>query len=183
MNYDLTMKELMEIIQKALDGLKGKNVVKEGGIGKLVKAAIDEIEIEGYSLIRYNIDVDHCQLKMYCSGLDNEVKFAEIRQTYKADKRKQSGYGDVLESVTVRLTREIPLDMEVLNVSQFLDYEEAKQNFERLERQQKELLEEYKRNLEGMAKMQDIMKYQAYNNETSRESEKAMETLNSLRLK
>ena len=183
MKYDLTMKELMEIIQKALDELKGKNVAKEGGIAKLVETAIDGIKIEEHSLLRYSISVNHCRLEMYCSGLDKEVGFAEIRQTYRPDKRKYTGYGDILESVTVKLTREIPLDLEVLNVSQFLDYEEAKENFERLERQQKELLEEYKKNYEAMEKLQEVMKTEAYDKETEKESQKAREILESLYIK
>lgn len=181
MNYDLTMKELMEIIQKALDGLRGKNVQKEGGISKLVESAMDNIE--GISLSRYNIEVKECRFKMYCAGMDNEVEFADIRTEYKADKRKWNGIGDVLESVTIKLTREIPLDLEVLNVSQFLDYNVAKENFERLERTQKELLEEYKKNYEAMEKLQKVMRSEAYDTETTRESEKAEEILESLYLK
>ena len=182
MNYDLTMKELLENMQKALDGLKGKNVAKEGGIAKLVEKVVNEIKIEGTFLTRYNISIDHCWFKMYCSGIDKDIAFAVIRQTYKEDKRKSNGHGNVLESVTIELTRKIPLDMEVLNVSQFLDYEEAKSNFERLEREQKELLEEYKSNYKAMEELQKVMETEAYSKETKKESEKAEEVLESLYL-
>ena len=173
MKFDLTMKELLKIIQKELNGLKGKNVVKEGGIAKLIEDIINGIQIEGTFLSRYNVYIDYCLLKMYCSGMDKDIEFAVIRQTYKEDKRKSNGHSDVLENVTVELTKEIPLDMEVLNVSQFLDYEEAKVNFERLKRQQRELLEEYKSNYEAMEKLRSVMKSEAYNKETIKESENA----------
>ena len=183
MNYYLTMKELIEIIQNQLDGLKDKNVVKEGGLEKLVESVINGIKIEGYSLTRYGLSINHCRLEMYCSGLDKEIEFAEIRPIYKPDKRKRIGYGDILESITLKLTKEIPLDMTVLDASQFLDYEDAKENFERLEKEQKELLNEYKKNLDVMSKMQGVMQCQAYDLETKKESEKAKKFLESLYLK
>lgn len=175
MNYDLTMEELLEIIQKSLDTLKGKNVTKEGGISKLVESAVDNIE--DLSVVSYHIEVKECAIKMYCAGIDNEVKFAEVRPSYRADKRKWNGEGDVLESVTVKLTRDIPLDMNVLNVSQLLDYTVAKENFERLEREQTQLLEEYKNNYEAMKKLHEVMQTEAYDKETEKEAQRAEEIL------
>lgn len=182
MKFDLTMKELLENIQKELEILKGKNVVKEGGIAKLVEKIVDGIQIEGTFLARYNISVDRCWFKMYCSGMDKDITFAVIRQTYKEDKRKSNRRSDILESVTIELTKEIPLDMEVLNVSQFLDYKEAKENFDRLVREQKELLEEYKKNYEAMKQLQEVMKTETYNTETKKESERAEEILDSFKI-
>jgi hypothetical protein len=175
MNYDLKMNELIKIIQKKLDELKGKDVQKEGGISHLVESAMNDME--EISLSKYHIEVKECRFKMYCAGMDNDIEFAVIGTEYKADKRRWNGVGHVLESVTINLTREIPLDLEVLNVSQFLDYNVAKENFERLERQQRELLEEYKSNYEAMERLQKVMKSEAYDKETTKESENAEEIL------
>lgn len=175
MNYDLKMNELIEIIQKKLDELKGKDVQKEGGISYLVESAMNDME--EISLSRYNIEVKECRFKMYCAGIDNDIEFAVIGTEYKADKRRRNGVGHVLESVTINLTREIPLDLEVLNMSQFLDYNVAKENFERLERKQRELLEEYKSNYETMERLQNVMKLEVYDKETIKESENAEEIL------
>ena len=175
MNYDLKMNELIEIIQKKLDGLKGKDVQKEGGISYLVESAMNDME--EISLSKYHIEVKECRFKMYCAGMDNDIEFAVIGTKYKADKRIWCGVGHVLESVTINLTREIPLDLEVLNVSQFLDYNVAKENFIRLEREQRELLEEYKSNYEAMERLQSVMKSEAYDNETTKESELMEEIL------
>lgn len=178
MNYDLTVKELLEIIQKKLDSLQGKNAVKEGGISYLVDCEMSKLE--EISLSRYNIEVDQCKFKIYCSAMDNEYEFAHIRQKYRPDKRKWDGFGDFLESVTIELTREIPLDLEVLNVPQFLSFNIAKENFERLERTQKELSEEYKNNLKAMKKLQEVMKYQAYDKDSTKNSEEAEDILENL---
>ena len=181
MNYDLTMKELMDIIQKALDGLKGKNVRKEGGISKLVESATSSIK--EISLPRYNIEVKQCRFTMYCPGMDSDVVFADVKLVYKPDKRKWNGTSDILESVTIYLSREIPLEIEVLNVSQFLDYNVAKENFKRLEEQQKELLDEYRKNYEAMQKLQEVMKSEAYDPVTAKEAEEVKDILEDMYIK
>ena len=183
MKYDLTIQELLEIIQTELNTLKGKNVVKEGGIGPLIARSIGNITIDGDFLVRYYISVNTCRLEMYCSGLNKDIPFAEIYPTYKPDKRKFSGYGDYLETLTIKLIRNIPLNLSVLDASQFLDYQEAKENFERLEKLSKDLLKDYYSYQEGMQKMQEIMKTEAYDEKTSKEATNALETLQNMSLK
>lgn len=179
MNYDLTIKDFLEIIQKALDGLKGKNVQKDGGISKSVESALNNMEID---LFNYNVEVEGCRLKMFCSGTGSDITFADIITTYRPDKRKWNGVGDYLETVSVKLTKDIPMELEVINASQWLDYNNAKENFDRLEREQREMLEEYKKNLEAMKSLQDVMKCQAYDEETRKKSKEAEVTLESLYL-
>ena len=174
-NYKITVKELLEHIQKGLNSLKGKNVKKEGGISKLVDAVAESLE-EPY-LSDYNISVDQCRFKIYCAGLGKDIEFATIRTEYRPDKRKWDGVGETLDNVTVVPEKDIPLDLEVINLPQYLDYNIAKERFERLVVQQKELMDEYQENLGFMRELQDVMKYHAYDKETNTAAEKAEEII------
>ena len=178
---NITVKELLDIVQKHLDKLKGKNAVKEGGVSSLVQAAINEID--EISLEHYNIDVYSCQLRAYCAGLNRDIAFANCMPEYRPDKRKYMGKGDVLDSVTVSLDKRknIPLDLEVVNLAQFLDYTVAKERFDRLNNEQEEMMETYRSNCKNMENLQNIMKTCAYDTKTAAESESAYETLNDLR--
>lgn len=168
-------------IQNKLDELKGLNVEKEGGIGSLVKRTFDELPDE---LLKHNIECTYaCQLTIFCSGFNKDIVFAEIHPKYRPDKRKWDGYGPYLESVTLKLIKDIPEGLKMSYASQWMDYNEAKENFKRLEKRQQELLEEYKENLAGMAKLQDIMFSESYNEETEKEVEELSEVLESLLLK
>lgn len=177
MNYDLTLKELLDSMQNVLEDLKGKNSKKEGGFSKMVDTALLNMP---FALSGYYIEVNNCAVEMYCAGLEKNVEFANIIPKYKADKRTYMGYGDYIENVSIKLVKDPPMDWEVLNISQWLDFTVAKENFTRLERQQRELLEEYKENLKAMKKMQDIMKYHSYSKESKKEAEEALDILHSL---
>ena len=175
---NITVKELLDSIQKRLDTLKGKNTVKLGGIAALVEMAIaEEISLEDY-----NMDIEYCQLRVYCPGMNRDIVFAGCSAEYRPDKRKYMGRGDVLESVTISLDkkRNIPLDLKIVDLPQFLDYSVAKENFDRLNGQQKELMEEYSSNCKAMEGLLEIMKTCAYDTKTAGEYEDASETLDDL---
>ena len=154
---NITVKELLDSIQKRLDTLKGKNTVKLGGIATLVEM---EYTLEEISLEDYNMDIEYCQLRVYCPGMNRDIGFADCRPEYRPDKRKYMGRGDVLESVTISLDkrRNIPLDLKIVDLPQFLDYSVAKENFDRLNGQQKELMEEYSSNCKAMEGLLETMK-------------------------
>lgn len=176
---NITVKELLDSIQKRLDTLKGKNAVKLGGIATLVEMAIaEEISLEDY-----NMDIEYCHLRVYCPGMNRDISFAGCSAEYRPDKRKYMGRGDVLESVTILLDkrRNIPLDLKIVDLPQFLDYSVAKENFDRLIGQQKELMEEYISNCKAMEGLLETMKTCAYDTKTAGESEDASETLNVLK--
>lgn len=168
MNYNLTISELFEHITKELECLKGRNPLKEGGIAKMVEKALTNMKIQGdFIFWENNIEVEDCQLKQWVSSFDENVPFAVFHATYKEDKRKCSGIGDYIESVSVELIRELPMDLEVANISQTLSYEVAKERFEQFEKEQLELQKTYSENMAEMRKLRDIMKCDAYSNATA----------------
>lgn len=173
-DYDLTIKELLEKVQGQLNKLDGKNSIKEGGFSKLVESSLSEIET---FLFKHYITVKDCRLKIFCSAFDKDIVFAEVLPVYKPDKRKPTGFGDYLKTVKIKLKEDIPLELCVIDLSQYLSYNEAKKNFDRLLLEQNELLKQYKINLKAMEKMEDIMKYEAYDNNTKVEAEEAREII------
>lgn len=174
MNYKLTMQGFIKAINTELKTLIGKNPQKEGGISLMVEKAIDNI---GVDFLSYGIEVKGCRLEMFVGALDRNIEFATISPTYKRDKRTSSKLGNYLESVEVKMEKEIPMNISVLDASQWIAYNEAKDIFNRLKKEQDELLIQYRKNLEGMRIYQEIMKYEAYDGETKTKAEKAEEIL------
>ena len=170
MNYELTMQGLIKAINTELKTLIGKNPQKEGGISLMVENAIDNI---GVDFLSYGIEVKGCRLEMYVGALDRNIEFATISPTYKRDKRTSSKLGNYLESIEVKMEKEIPMNISVLDASQWIAYNEAKDIFNRLKKEQDDLLIQYRKNLEGMRIYQEIMKYEAYDGETKTKAEKA----------
>ena len=173
----ISVKTLIENCNEALKVLVGKTPTKEvGGISKMVADVLEPVLDNAHSLL----EVDMCRLKMYCSSLDREIEFADVKPTYKADKRRWDGVGSRLESLELVLTRDIPEDLSVIDLSQQLSYDIAKENFDRLYNEELELLRQFKENCEGMAKLRDIMQSEAYSKEKSVEADKAWGILREL---
>jgi hypothetical protein len=174
----ILIKDLIDNCNKALEALAGKTPTKEpGGLSQMTKEILEPVlkDMDGA------LKIDSCRIKVYCSPLDKEIEFADIKPTYKADRRTWNGVGEKLECLKVVLTRDIPEDLSVVDLSQQLSYDYAKENFDRLKREQDELREQFAANLKAMEELQDVMRCEAYNDDKSREAEQAKYILYELR--
>lgn len=170
----ISVKTLIENCNKALECLIGKAPTKEpGGLSQMTKSVLEPVLNDASALL----EISECRIKVFLSSFDSEIEFANIKPTYKADKRRWDGIGDKLESLQVVLTRDIPEDLYVIDLSQQISYDYAKENFDRLQREQEELKQQYNDNLKSMKELQSIMKYDAYNDSKKKEAEQAMETI------
>lgn len=135
MNYDFTLGELLDKLEKAASTLKGKNPLKEKGLGEMIDRVVEDLDLD---LEYYNIVVKDCEI--FVDTIDfGEIEIITFRPEYKPDKRKRLGKGDYLQEVKVVLTREIPLDLELINLTQILSYDIAEKYKESTERKIKEL--------------------------------------------
>ena len=179
MRKDNTIQECINTLEQELSKLVGHNVYKEGGISEMVRKTLLNAS---FDLLNVGIEFDQCYFKSYCPGVDKEIEFAYVKTTYKEDKRKVNGSGNTIEKVSVCLSKEIPEDLKLVDLPQWLDYNEAKATFKRIEAHQQEYLEAYSHNLEIMARMQDIMYSESYDAETTKEAEEARNILTDLML-
>lgn len=179
MRKDNTIQDCISTLEQELSKLVGHNVYKEGGISEMVRKTLLNAS---FDLLNVGIEFDQCYFKRYCPGVDKEIEFAYIRATYKEDKRKANGSGNVIEKIEVCFLKEIPKDLKLSDLPQWLDYNEAKEVFKRIELQQREYLEAYSRNLEIMARMQDVMYSESYDTKTAKEAEEARTIITDLML-
>ena len=179
MKKENTLQELINTLETELSKLIGHNVYKEGGITEMARKILLSAS---FDLLNVGIEFDQCYFRRYCPGVDRDVEFAYVSATYKEDKRKSDGTGSTIDKISVCLTREIPEDLKLIDLPQWLDYNEAKDTFKRIETQQREVLETYNRNLEVMARMQDIMYSESYDAETTKEAEEARAIITDLML-
>lgn len=168
MNYDLTVKEFIDIVNKNLESLKGKNPMEYyNGISELVKNTIENMEID---LLDYSVNLDFCQLSFTSYHTGKELVFATIRSTYKKDKRTNTGYGNKLESVEVKLMDNIPIDWALLDLKQYIEYHEAKESYIDLMEKQKELVKQFEANKKMLHNCVDAMQLEAYDTNTKCEA-------------
>lgn len=164
MNYDLTVKEFIDIVNKNLESLKGKNPMEYyNGISELVKNTIENMEID---LLDYSVNLDFCQLSFTSYHTGKELVFATIRSTYKQDKRTSTGYGNKLESVEAKLIDNIPIDWALLDLKQYMEYNEAKELYIALMEEQKKLVKQYEENKKMLKNYVDAMRLEAYDTNT-----------------
>lgn len=161
-NYNLTLGEMLDEFASAVEPLKGKKPKKEpGGISAMVDKAVAGT---GLDLIFYNVYVKDCHV--YIDTVDfGNVEIAHFITKYKPDARKYTGIGDYLESVTIKMCRDIPRDTAVLDLMQILSYDVAKERKERIEKEVAELKKEIEEKTDYIRQMEKIMEKQAYSNQ------------------
>lgn len=177
---DITVKEFIEKANEALATLKGRNPSKEYPIGGLARMVGDVLTdfIEDYP--EYHLEVQVYRIASYVYDFDKCIEFAEIHNSYKPDKRKRNGIGDIIENVELVLTREFPDDLDLMDLPQIMAYDISKENFDKLQKEQEELMKQYKKNIEYMKQLQHNMQTEAYSNEKKRESDKYWETVHTM---
>lgn len=157
-DYEVTLDEFKREMDKALQSLIGIDVMQNGGIGKLVEKATEDV-------VFGSIECDHTMVKVYCPSLGEYAmeEFGRVRWTYKADKRKSSGVGTRIEEIHFEYTIDTDkVEDYVCNISQVLTYDKAEQkkaeceaSIEALERRIAELKSE-------VDKYEDVMRYNRY---------------------
>jgi len=159
-DYDFTLGELLDQLNAAAETLKGKNPHKEdGGLKEMVNRAVADLDID---FIFYNIEIKNCSV--YIDTVDfGVVEIATFYPEYKKDKRMTYDTGSYLKNISVSLKRnDIPLDTEVLNLTQILAYDVAKEHKERLEEEIAEYEKEIAERKIELEKMKEIMRKQKY---------------------
>lgn len=158
-DYNFTLGELLDQFNYAASTLKGKNPFKEdGGLKEMVNRAVADLELD---LEYYNIVIRDC--RVYVDTIDfGEIEIVNFHPEYKPDKRKMLGKGDYLQEVRAVLKREIPLDMEIVNLTQMLSYDVAKERKERMEKEIAEFEKEIAERKTYLQEMEKIMKRDNY---------------------
>lgn len=121
-DYEITLDEFKREMDKALQTLIGKDVMKNGGIGKLVKDATENV-------LFGCIECDNTIIKDFCPEInDYMAEFGRVKWTYKPDRRKISGVGTVIESIRFEYTHPHLAEIaeHVCDISQVLTYDTAK---------------------------------------------------------
>lgn len=177
---DITVKEFIGKANEALAVLKGRNPSKEypiGGLAHMVSEVLADF-VEDYP--EYNLEVQMYRIASYVYDFDKYIEFAEIHNSYKPDKRKRNGVGDIIENVELVLTRELPDDLDLMDLPQIMAYDISKEYFDKLQKEQEKLMKQYKENIERMKQLQHNMQSEAYSNEKKRESDKYWETVHTM---
>ena len=124
----------------------------------MVNRAVANLELD---LEYYNIVIRDC--RAYVDTIDfGEIEIVSFYPEYKPDKRKMLGKGDYLQEVRAVLKREIPLDMEIVNLTQMLSYDVAKERKERMEKEIAEFEKEIAERKTYLQEMEKIMKRDNY---------------------
>lgn len=159
-----TLKTLCKELNAATESLKGKCPIKEKhGISGLVEDAIKSIiESEKYS--NCLLEINYCQLSTYSTILKRNLIIGEFKPIYRIDKRKLDGRSNYLEKVDFVLEKSLRdlMELEVVNLSQKLTYDYAKENHDRLVREVEEFQKEIAERMEGIKKYEDIMRSEKY---------------------
>lgn len=169
---DLLVTDFIKEANKELAKLVGHNPVKECPVGGCAKLVGDALVKFCDSFYDYLLEVQTWRIGVYVSEYDEYIPFAQINLTYKPDKRRTTGKSDIIESVELVLSRELPDDLDMMDLSQIVAYDESKADFDRLYAEQMELMKQYKANIEHLKKLQSNMRSEAYSNEKGREAEK-----------
>lgn len=187
MNYNLTVKEFVEIVNKNLESLKGKNPMEykshlgitHDGISGLVENVMENMEIY---LPYYNVNIECCKLFFKSYYTDNKLVFATIKSVYKQDKRTTTGYGNKLESIKLQIMENIPLDWALLDLKQYMEYHESKELYIDLMEKQKELVKQFEANKKYLENCIDAMKIESYDIKTELEVDKCYRQVREMKL-
>lgn len=169
---DLLVTDFIKEANKELAKLVGHNPSKEYPVGGCASLVGDTLVRFCNSFYDYLLEVQTWRIGVYVSEYDKYIPFAQINLTYKPDKRRTTGKSDIIESVELVLSRELPDDLDMMDLSQIVAYDESKADFDRLYAEQMELMKQYKANIEHLKKLQSNMRSEAYSNEKGREAEK-----------
>lgn len=158
-DYDFTLGELLEQLNYAASTIKGKNPFKEdGGLKEMVNRAVADLKID---LEFYNIVIKNC--RAYVNTVDfGEIEIISFYPEYKRDKGKTWGERDYIQEVKAVLKREIPLDTEVIKLTQMLSYDVAEERKERLEKEIADFEKEIAERKAYLQKMKEVMQKTNY---------------------
>lgn len=180
MNNSLTLRELITDIEEVLKGIKSK-ITNQKELEEAYSEAIMKLpyELDDYHLV-LDGDLDGDYISMSCSKM---VHLLLLKATFQSDRRRAIGHNDYIEKVEIELLEnDLPLDIYILDIEQQLEYNIAKNDFERLVIKQNELISQYK---ENCIKLQDLIKtmtIEAYDSKTKNETLKAMKLLEKLKI-
>lgn len=151
----MTIGELIKELETALESVKGQQIGTDNSISEVTRKAVSTLEIE------YPLSVGNCRVSV--STLDfGEVDIIYFMPHYKADKRKLNGEGNRIEKISVNLTRDIQPNFDIVNLSQKLSYDIAKENKERLENEIAELENEIEEKKVAIHELEKIMETERY---------------------
>lgn len=156
-DYEVTVQEVEQMMQEALEELKGQDVTKNGGISKMVEQAMDK-----NIFLWQHMTFDLCKGKVYCPANDKDIDIVQFKPRYKPDKRRYDGTSHRIDHVEIIWTKNIDKSLEFCNVSQQLDYDYSKEQCERLHRELAELEQEITLRREALRHHEDIMKSEKY---------------------
>ena len=130
----------------------------------------------------YSVNIECCKLFFTSYYTDNKLVFANIRSVYKQDKRTTTGYGNKLESVKIELVDNIPVDWYLLDLKQYMEYQEQKEDLIFYMKKQKEVIAQFKENKIAMEKYIKNMEIESYDKTTQYEIMKYSEWIEELKL-
>ena len=115
---DITIGEMIEILENALKVLEGKPV-KSSEFPLMIKTALEDI-----NLAEFGVSQDYGFLLVDTRHL-GEVAIASFIPDYKMDKRVKSEHGEILDAVKLEFISEIPSELKVGNLSWFVQFQTA----------------------------------------------------------
>ena len=156
-DYEITVGEVEQMMQDALETLKGQDVTKNGGIAKMVKQAMDN-----NTFLFFNMTFEYARGYVYCPANDRDIDIVCFKAHYKPDKRRHDGFSDRIDHVDIIWTKDIDKSLEFCNVSQQLDYHYSEEQVERLQSEIAEMEKEILILKEALNHHKDIMKTEKY---------------------
>lgn len=123
----MNVKELLDTLQDAMEALKGKDIRKTY-VTKLVDEAVSALPV-----ITHPFSVKDNRL-WYETAFFGEIPIAEFKAQYNKDKRTCDGLGYRIEKVDVRVTQELPMDLDITKLGRPLQYDAARRRKEEAER-------------------------------------------------
>ena len=149
----MTYREWRDKIQRNADCLIGRRITNTS-IGALLEEVLRDVIKHPFSV------KDGC---VVAETANFNISILGFYPSYNTDKRKSIGYGDRITKIEVRnLERSPPNDLDMENLTQYVDYEYAKFRKHELLSDIKELKQELTSLEDAVEAMDEIMKVNAY---------------------
>lgn len=157
-DYEITIEDFKTKMDESLQSIIGIDVMKNGGIGKLVKEAVEPV-------LFGNIECDNTLIKIFCPALgeDDMEEFGRVKYEYKEDKRVRGGIGTTIAKIWFEYTIDTDkVDTYICNISQVLSYDIAKEEFDKCEAELEELQKRIEVLTDEKFRYKEIMRSERY---------------------
>ncbi len=147
--------ELLELLQNAMDKLKGQDI-REVNADQLINDAAYGLSCVTHPLSAHDRRL-WCDINRHDADHFKEIPIAEFRPQYGKDKRTCDGLGYQIKHVEIVLTRDLPKKFEIGELSRWLRYaaacEQRQTSLKNIEALEQQIAAER----EMIQKMQEIM--------------------------